>query len=305
MIIVKANDCKALLEAFCSNPIVKLVVSYECEIAPYLTDSHDTDIVCAIEDNVCVGYFYHTEYFDCDMFAFGNFTGDVAAAVAAVKETYAKPVFYTNAYYSGSQLQALQKLGFAMVDNQSSFKSDMVYECLTGVYALAGTVDEFRDFVESNIFPKVDFDNVQYSVVDGDYIANLIVNSACKYPLNETRWSEDSGATRYAGWTYLSRFNLHEGQKHVKFLIACSGGVLLGCICFGVWRRNNYTSISYVDVCCAYRNHGVFSGMAREVCKHIRKDIQLYITGESKMGKMCHVREILKKHAVEEGIEVM
>lgn len=82
----------------------------------------------------------------------------------------------------------------------------------------------------------------------------------------------------------------------VKTLVAMQNNRFIGVIHYGVWNKNPYQSISYIDVAEPYKRKGVATKLIKELNKHLIPNMPLVLTDLSEEGKTVNIDKLFKKY---------
>ncbi len=104
-------------------------------------------------------------------------------------------------------------------------------------------------------------------------------------------WREDNSASMIGFHYFKSDDIWNLPSPKVKLLVAHIGNIMIGVIKYGVWGKERYQSVSFIDVHLAYRNKGIAKRMIQELNKHLDTTMPLVLTDESEMGAKCHMAD--------------
>lgn len=207
---------------------------------------------------------------------------------------------YPNIIIEDSAYKSIIIDNYYKVNLQSSYDKNSKYILFdnTNQYWVSdkSMINNLRNIFEKNFFvdninyDKLHFYNLsseQYDKYLGTYLKN---DKIFGIPM-----CENDGHYNIAGFKYLQPSLFGETKN---YFICMQEGKLLGVIKHGIYGNGNYKhqAIAYIDVNIAYRNQGIATLMIKQLDKYLEKDLPLFLTHTSELGKKCKIEEIFIKN---------
>lgn len=148
-----------------------------------------------------------------------------------------------------------------------------------------------RDAIESKYFPNVNLkmnkNDISFELIDGkEQNINIYLVE------NNIFWKNKNNQHTIVGFHYLQN-DFFDGNK---LLLAKYNGTIIGCIKYGIYYGENYSShygLNYIDTKFGYRNKGVAKILINHLAT-ILEEKPLILSKESDMGKLCNMEKHFK-----------
>lgn len=208
---------------------------------------------------------------------------------------------YPNSFVRGGEwdYNKFVSAGYIPVEAKSSIHEVNIYQNIRNEYLYAANpniVTLIRDEYEKRYLPVVENTlDLTFKVLTATELNDYLKGFAYQ-TFHCPIWKKDSGNYMIAGFHYFQQLDSFNLSSDMLYLVAMYGDIIVGLIKFGPYAMTkNGWIVSYIDVSEQNWEKGIATMLFKELPKYLPKNIPLYVTKESDMGKACHMLDICQR----------
>ncbi len=260
----------------------------------YLLDNLDKDlnkfVVFVDKDDNITNFAFHTVENDLDIFYLDTADKNILKDnLDDLRNSYKHP------FVDGLQ---------SFYDDRELFKNIFKIDCNSKIvnerYVFNGDYFCLKEDDKSlivDIADKLNFPPIGNITYDIEDYSPFIYEKMRQKNLIPTETIDDSNHNHIAGFHY---FGLIDDSKD-KMVVAKSGENIIGIIKYGIYgdKGNEHIGLCFIDVSIPYRGNKIatnlmekFGNIIYEENKDREKPLPIYLTEESEMGRLCHMKDI-------------
>ena len=220
---------------------------------------------------------------------------DLKKVLTQIKDTYEHPIIYHS--YNIYETQMTYE-----VNLDSQYGEYCKYSVPRPLVVLnEEDVNIVRDKIEEKQFPEF-MNNLKVEVFPNSKILREKSEENYNDTILTSFWTEPGSNSTKIGFHYFGQND--NPEKEDKILAIKDGENIVGVIKYGIYEDyhntgiGNHYSLCFIDVKKPYRENGIATKLMEEFGKQLEKENKengtnypLKLTDESKMGKLCHMKD--------------